>query len=264
MAEERKWAIVLGASSGFGEASALELARHGYDIAGVHLDRRSTLPNVERIAGQVRDFGREALFFNMNAADGETRRHVCEALQERIRDEGGSVRVLLHSLAFGTLRFLVGEQRDEAISQAQMEMTLDVMAHSLVYWAQDLVHGGLMGQGGRIMALTSAGSFHVWPCYGAVGAAKAALESHVRHLAVELGKRGIAVNALRAGVTETPALKKIPGHELLVEYARHQNPCGRVTVPFDVAQAVVMLARFESSWITGNVIGVDGGEFLVT
>ena len=264
MADERRWAVVLGASSGFGEASALELARNGHDIAGVHLDRRSTLPNVERIAQQVRDCGREALFFNMNAADGEARRHVCEALQERIRDDGGTVHVLLHSLAFGTLRHMVGQERDDAISQAQMEMTMDVMAHSLVYWAQDLVHGGLMEGGGRILALTSAGSFHVWPSYGAVGAAKAALESHVRHLAVELGPRGITVNALRAGVTETPALKKIPGHEMLVEYAKRQNPCGRLTAPSDVAQAVVMLARPESAWITGNVIGVDGGEFLVT
>ena len=65
----RGWALILGASSGFGEATSLALARAGLDIFGVHLDRRSTLGNVERIVGEIRALGREALFFNVNAAD---------------------------------------------------------------------------------------------------------------------------------------------------------------------------------------------------
>ena len=61
--------------------------------------------------------------------------------------------------------------------------------------------------------MTSAGGHRVWPTYGAVSAAKAALESHVRQLAVELAPFGISVNALQAGVTDTPAARRIPGSE---------------------------------------------------
>lgn len=260
----RKWALVLGASSGFGEACSLELARHGFDIAGVHLDRRSTMPNVERITSQIEQMGREALYFNMNAADVETRTRVVEALQARRQGEGAVLTVLLHSLAFGTLRPFIAERREECLNQKQLEMTLDVMANSLVYWVQDVVFGGLMGEGGRIFAMTSAGSTRVWPNYGAVSAAKAAIESHCRQLAVELAPRKIAVNAVRAGVTDTPALRKIPGSEALVENARKFNPGGRLTTPQDVAHAVVLLSQAEVGWITGNTIGVDGGEYCVT
>ena len=92
-----------------------------------------------------------------------------------------------------------------------MDMTLDVMAHSLVYWTQDVVGRGLMGRGGRIFAMTSSGGTRVLPYYGAVSAAKAALESHIRQLAVELAPRGITANAIRAGVTDTPGRAEDPG-----------------------------------------------------
>ena len=68
------WGLVLGASSGFGEATALSLAREGMHIFGVHLDRKATLETVERITGEIKAMGREAVFFNVNAADTEKRR----------------------------------------------------------------------------------------------------------------------------------------------------------------------------------------------
>jgi NAD(P)-dependent dehydrogenase (short-subunit alcohol dehydrogenase family) len=139
-------------------------------------------------------------------------------------------------------------------------MTLDVMANTLVYWVQELVRADLMGDGGRVFSMTSTGDGHAWPTYGAVSAAKAALEAHTRQLALELAPLGITVNAIRAGVTDTPALRKIPGHERMVEAARARNPHRRLTTPEDVAQALIALARPETRWITGNVIGVDGGE----
>jgi enoyl-[acyl-carrier-protein] reductase (NADH) len=144
-----------------------------------------------------------------------------------------------------------------------MGMTLDVMAHSLVYWAQDVVGRGLMGPGGRIFAMTSAGGTRALPHYGPVSAAKASLESHIRQLAVELAPRGITANAIRAGVTATPAAQKIPGYELLEDGARRRNPSGRLTTPDDVARAIVALSHADTAWITANVIGVDGGEDVV-
>jgi enoyl-[acyl-carrier protein] reductase III len=110
--------------------------------------------------------------------------------------------------------------------------------------------------------MTSAGGHRVWQTYGAVSAAKAALEAHVRQLAYELAPSGISVNALRAGVTDTPAARKIPGSDEMFRRAREANPSLRLTTPEDVAKAVVAMSLLETGWITGNVIGVDGGEDL--
>jgi len=182
---------------------------------------------------------------------------------EELARDAGALRVLLHSLAFGTLTPYIDDPIKNAVTQAQMDMTLDVMAHSLVYWTQEVVARGLMTRGGRIYAMTSSGSTRVLPAYGPVSAAKAALEAHIRQLAAELAPRGIAANAIRAGVTDTPALRKIPGHEAIIAGARRRNPSGRLTTPEDVARAIATLAHPDTYWITGNVIGVDGGEEIV-
>ena len=148
----------------------------------------------------------------------------------------------------------------DAVNQAQMDMTLDVMAHSLVYWTQELVGRGLMGRGGRIYAMTSSGGARVLPNYGPVSAAKAALESNIRQLAAELAPRGITANSIRAGVTATPAAKKIPNYDEFSKKAAERNPHHRLTTTDDVARAIVVLSHPDTHWITGNVIGVDGGE----
>jgi enoyl-[acyl-carrier protein] reductase III len=259
------WALVLGASSGFGAASALALASAGLDVFGVHLDRRATLAGVERVVAGIEGLGQRAHFFNVNAADADRRAEVVAAMTRVLAEAGqpGALRVLLHSLAFGTLKPYVADDPKDAVTPAQLGMTLDVMAHSLVYWAQDVVGHGLMGPGGRIFAMTSTGGTHALPAYGAVSAAKAALEAHIRQLAVELAPRRITANAIRAGLTSTPAAQKIPGYETLEDGARRRNPSGRLTTPEDVARALVALSHDDTAWITGNVIGVDGGEDIV-
>ena len=108
--------------------------------------------------------------------------------------------------------------------------------------------------------MTSEGSHRVVPGYGAVSAAKASLESHTRQLAMELGPHGVLVNCIQAGVTDTPALRQIPGHELIIEASIRRNPGKRMTVPEDVANTIAALAVPEVSWISGSVIFVDGGE----
>ncbi len=259
------WALILGASSGFGGATAIELAKNGYNIFGVHLDRQVTLPQVKHVIKEIEKAGREAVFFNINAADAIKRQETLDDIKERLANgDDGLVKVLVHSLAFGTLRPFITKSQNDSITQAQMEMTSDVMAHSLVYWTQGLVSRGLLAEGGRIFGLTSAGSRTIIPNYGAVSAAKAALESHIRQLAFELGPMGVTANALMAGVTDTPALQKIPGAQKMLEGAKLKNPHGRVTVPQDVAHAIAMLCKDESNWISGNVIGVDGGESIVS
>ncbi len=254
-----EWGVILGASSGFGLATAHELASRGMNLYGVHFDRRSAMDRVNLEIEKMKHHNVEVEYFNFNAADKEERLSAIESMREKLRAEK-PLRVVLHSLAFGSLKRYFDSEHDNELSRSQMEMTLNVMGHSLVYWVQDLRKVGLIGQGTRIFALTSAGGRRVWPNYGAVSAAKAALESHIRQIAFELGKEGVRANAICAGVTDTPALRKIPGHEQLVECATCSNPSERMTTPEDVAKAICALSLPEADWITGNVINVDGGE----
>jgi len=260
MGEPGRWALVLGASSGFGAATALELARAGHDVFGVHLDRKATQPQADAVVQSIRELGREARFFNVNAADDGKRREVVDHAASVLAERGGArIGVLFHSLAFGALKDAVGP---DCLTRSQVEMTLDVMAHSLLYWTQELVARDLFAKGAHVLAMTSEGASVAWKGYGAVSAAKAALEAHVRQLAVELGPREIAVNAIRAGVADTPAARKIPAFAELQALCLRRNPRGRLTVPADVARCVAALARPETTWMTGNVIGVDGGEHI--
>lgn len=252
------WALILGASSGFGAATARELSKHGMNICGIHLDRRGTMPLAQRVVDDVKASGHQALFFNVNAADPDRRREVLDALRER----NAKVRVLMHSLAFGTLREFFPDDASLSLTQKQMEMTFDVMANSLVYWTQDLHRARLFSEDARVFAMTSEGSTRIWPSYGAVSAAKAALESHIRQIAVELGPAGISANAIQAGVTDTPAQNKIPGAQEMLDGALRRNPRGRLTTPQDVACAIRVLCSSGIGWMTGNTIRVDGGESL--
>ena len=254
------WALILGASSGFGGATAKELARNGFNIFGVHLDMRSTLPNAEAIIQDIEAQGRKAVYFNVNAADAGKRTDVINAIVEMTSEDGSFVRVLMHSLAFGALMPVIAETPKEALSQKQMEMTIDVMGNSLIYWAQDLAAHNLLRSGSRIFAMTSSGSTRVIRSYGAVSAAKATLEAHIRQLAFEMASMGVTANAIRAGVTDTPALRRIPEGPALLERVKLSNPGGRSTTPEDVAQTIAVLSDERLQWMTGNVIGVDGGE----
>jgi enoyl-[acyl-carrier-protein] reductase (NADH) len=170
----------------------------------------------------------------------------------------------MHSLAFGSLVPFLADDPKEAVDRKKMEMTQDVMANSLVYWVQDAWHAGFLERGSKVYAMTSEGTSRVVPSYGVVSGAKAALESHVRQLAMEFARKGggVAVNSIRAGVTDTPALRKIPENQRMIDVTMARNPHGRMTTPGDVADAIVTLSETDSDWISGNIISVDGGEFV--
>lgn len=257
----RDWAVILGASSGFGAAAARAFAGEGLALFGAHMDRRSTMPFVDELTSELRATGVPVVFHNGNAASDQERVEALEALEAAMGPDD-RVRVVLHSLAFGTLRPYIGGDDAPTIGRRHLEMTLDVMAHSLVYWVQDLVMVGRLQEGGRVFAMTSSGSLAAWPSYGAVSAAKAALEAHIRQLAVELAPHGVTANAIMAGVTKTAALEKIPGADEIARKALERNPHGRLTTPEDVARCLVALLSPGTGWLTGNVLRVDGGETI--
>ncbi len=249
------WAVILGASSGIGEACAKELAAKGINIFGVYL--RKPKKHIQKITQEIESLGVKVIYKKMSATNEEKRKEAISDLKSlgNIR-----VKIFIHSLAFGALKPVINSDDKKALNQKNIEMTLDVMGNSLVYWAQDLHKEKLMKKGSQILSMTSSGGHRQWESYGAVSMAKACLESASRQLAFELASFGIASNTIQAGVTDTPALRKIPESAKMIEKCLSLNPSGRITKPQDVAHAVSMIGLSEESWLTGNNIRVDGGE----
>ena len=140
--------------------------------------------------------------------------------------------------------------------------TIHAMGTSLATWTQDLLARGLFGSDARVLGLTIEGNEVAWRGYAAVAAAKVALESVTRAMAVELAPYGIRANVIQAGVADTPALRLIPGSARMKATARRRNPFGRLTTPEDVADVVYLLSTDEARWINGTIVRADGGEHV--
>ena len=140
--------------------------------------------------------------------------------------------------------------------------TILAMGTSLLGWTQELHSRGLFAPDSRIFGMTSEGNEVAWKGYAAVSAAKVSLESRARSIAVEFAPYGVRCNIIQAGVTDTPALRAIPGSDQLKSQARLRNPGGRLTTPEDVAGVIYLLSLAEASWINGELIRVDGGEHI--
>ena len=259
-----KNAIILGCSSGFGRATSLKLAEEGFNIFGVHLDFGKNKEKAEEIADEIKAKGVFVKFFNTNAADDFNRAEIITDIQKELENhENKKINTLIHSLAFGALGPLIHEDTSKQLTRKKMDMTLNVMANSLLYWSQDLFHSNLFAENARIFALTSAGSGGVMKNYGGISVAKCALEAYVRQLAVELAPFKITCNALMPGTTDTPAGNVIPGFKQMLHFAKQINPYKRNTRPTDIANVIALLSDEKSYWITGQIIGVDGGEDIV-
>jgi enoyl-[acyl-carrier protein] reductase I len=222
------------------------------------------------------------LHFNADALTETGRNVVLEAL-DQARLQGEHVSVLLHSIAKGALKPLAldadlppqplgAKERSRvdapdrppatALQSRDILLTVEAMGTSLLDWVTDLRQRQLFAADARVIAFTSEGSRRVWPSYAAVSAAKATLEALVRAIAFELGPFGIRANCISAGITDTRALRLVPGSEELKRHAVARNPLGRLTTPEDVANVVSLLTKPEAAWINGTIIVVDGGEHL--
>jgi len=252
----KKWALILGASSGIGAACARKLAESGFNIYGIYLRKPQSV--IDDLTDYIKSQNVDVKFHKMNAMNDDQRLEVISNLKQL-----GHVKCFIHSIAFGTLKPMISKNNESTLDSKNIDMTLSVMGSSLVYWSQALYQNNLLVKGSQIFSMTSAGGRKQWPSYGAVSMAKATLESASRQLAIELASDGIGVNAIQAGVTDTPALRKIPGNEKMIDFAIQNNPSGRLTSPEDIAEYIQILAQSNNSWMTGNVIRIDGGEDII-
>tara|TARA_B110000495_G_scaffold30166_1_gene23011 strand:+ start:655 stop:1419 length:765 start_codon:yes stop_codon:yes gene_type:complete len=252
----KQWALILGASSGIGAACAKKLAESGINIYGIYLRKPQSV--ITELEEYIKSQNVDCFFHKMNAMNEDKQIEAIKNLQKL-----GNVKCFIHSIAFGTLKPMISKNEKEALNYKNIEMTINVMGSSLVYWSQALYRANLLKKGSQIYSMTSSGGRKQWPSYGAVSMAKATLESASRQLAIELAHKGISVNAIQAGVTDTPALRKIPGNQEMIDYAINNNPSKRLTVPEDIAEYITLFTKTNNSWMTGNIIRLDGGEDII-
>ncbi len=142
--------------------------------------------------------------------------------------------------------------------------TIYAMGTSLLSWVRDVHARGLFADDARVLGMTSEGNETAWRGYAAVSAAKVALESIARAIALEYAPYGVRANIVQAGVTDTPAMRAIPGSAQMKAVARLRNPFGRLTKPEDVADFIGLLCTDEAAWVNGAVLRVDGGERIAS
>jgi len=239
-----KVALVTGSSRGIGKAIVLRLAENGVNIVVNYVRHRR---DAEETAALIEKKGANCLVIKANVANDDD----VTAMFELIKEKYGRLDILVSNAASGVLKPVM------ELSRRHWNWAMDINARSLLSLAQQSMP--LMINGGRIIAVSSLGSVRAVENYTTVGASKAALESLVRHLAVELGPNGILVNTISAGAVDTEALKKFPNREEILGRALERTPVGRLTTPEDVADLALFLCSPLADMIHGQTVVVDGG-----
>lgn len=239
-----KVALVTGGSRGIGRAVALRLAGQGAEVLLTYVRHRTKADEVVR---EINAQGGRCQALRANLADVAS----IHTLVDELREHHPRLDILVANAASGVLR-PVGD-----LQARHWDWAVNINARALLLLSQLTLP--LLRPGSRIVAISSIGAVRAIPNYTVVGASKGALESLVRHLAVELGPRGITVNTVSAGVVRTDALEKFPNKEEILSAALARTPLGRLTMPEDVANLVLFLCSDLASMVHGQTLVVDGG-----
>jgi NAD(P)-dependent dehydrogenase (short-subunit alcohol dehydrogenase family) len=248
---ERRRAIVTGAGSGIGRATALQLAAAGCDVGVTY---RANAAGAERVVAEIRDLGRSAVSVELDLA----RPAAAAAAVDVLADALGGVDVLVNNAGVNRRAIVLEE------TVAGFDRTLDVNLVGPWACAQAAARHMIAGRrGGRIVNVTSVLAFVPLEGGGAYGAAKAGLEALTKVLALELAPHGIKVNAVAPGHTATP-MNYGPDDLRAATIARPVIPAARAASPDEIAAAIAFLASPAASYATGASLLVDGGLLLAS
>ena len=256
--QQDKWVLILGATSGAGAAISRALAtKPGLNVFGMH--RGNHPEEAARVQASVEAAGREMQWLIGDAGRPEN----IEAQADQVLEALGpqSVQMFVHSIADASVGYLASTER--WLHPKQFRKTFDCMAHSFVYWIQEMRRRDLLAPGARLLALDNAINESLLGQLSVIAASKAALETYVRHLAMELGPEGYRVNALKFGTVETAALKWIFPAEVwdAVKDIHHRmHPAGRMITLEEVGRFVSVLATEEGAWFNSAIIDLTGGQ----
>jgi enoyl-[acyl-carrier protein] reductase III len=240
-----KSVLVTGGSRGIGKAIALRFAELGAARVAIGYLRSDSA--AEETAAELRGLGAEPVLLRGNVGDAD---RVAQLLAT-----AGPLDVIVANAATGVIRPVL------ELEERHWDWTLNANARSVFTLARHAAPS--MPAGSSIVAISSLGSVRVLEDYVLVGVSKAAIETLVRYLAVELAPRGIRVNAVSAGLVETGALDHFPDREGMLAYYRSRTPAGRLVEPPEVADAVCYLASPAAEMVRGHTLVVDGGYALL-
>ena len=241
-------ALVTGGSRGLGRAIALAVARQGADVA---INYRGNIEAAEGVATEIRELGRRASVIQGDTSAG---REACEAIVKAALDELGSVHILVNN---------AGITRDNLLMRMDADEWESVLTTNLggPFWMTRAIARPMMkARSGRIINMSSAAGRMGNPGQANYAAAKAGLIGLTKTTARELASRGITCNAIAPGLIETDLRASMP--EAATEAIRTLTPMGYVGSVEDVAAAAVYFASDEARYVTGQVLGVDGGMVM--
>ncbi len=241
-------ALVTGSSRGMGRACALRLAQAGADVIVNYVTSRTA---AMQTASDILTLGRKVHVVKADVSEEDDVR----SMMEYVEREVGQLDILVSNAATGGFRPLL------AANQRHFQNTFNTNVLALLYLVQAamLLLGRSQGRG-KVIALSSNGSDMALPWYGLIGSSKAALESLVRHLTLEVGDRGVNVNVVKAGLVETDSTRRIPDADVMFNHRKDKTMTGdRMLTVDDVANAGLFLASPLADLIQGETLTVDGG-----
>lgn len=245
---EGKVVLVTGGSRGIGRAISLKFAQLG---ATVLINFLQNMKAAEETQQLIQKLGKKCGLYQSNLNNpGEISK-----MMSKITNDFGKLDILVHNAALGVFKPTL------QIRANQWDLSMNINARALLLMAKNSIE--LMKNGGNIISISSLGSHRVIPNYGAIGISKAALESLIRYLAVEMAPYGIRINGVSGGFVKTESIKQLPEHKKITSMVLNIIPAKRLGTPEDIANAVILLASDEASWIYGQILIVDGGLSLI-